>query len=420
MRRRTLAVAAVLLLAGCPRPAPFGPVTGMPAVRVGIVVDQPTADLSATGQYRVLGADGAIVAVVDAGVTWHVQPGDDPGRLRLVRPDRQEPLDLAAPVTVRPDQPTALVVIGGRRYRGDATIARGSTGVTVTNRVPLEWYVASVTTAELGLRAPEARQAVMAQAVAARTFALHYRGRREALGFDLYATVADQVYPGADSEQPEVTEATRDTYGQYLSWRGLPIEAVFHSTCGWSTEAADQVFRNGPRLPYLRAVSDRFGPGPHDYYCAASPNFRWTEEWDQAAINAVLARTLPAVLGSPAAPGAAAVPGRVTDLTIARTTPSGRVAELVVTTTSGTYTVASYQVRDVLRPAGDGQLRSTLFQLRVEKQGGEVTKVVAAGAGAGHGVGMCQWGAIGRARAGQGYAEILATYYPGTRLERLY
>jgi len=415
VRRRALAVAAALLATGCPRPSPFGPVQGMPVVRVGIVVDQASGEFSATGQYRVLGADGAIVAVVDAGTTWRVEPGDDPGSLRFTRPDRPEPLQLAAPVTVHPDQPTDLVVIGGRRYRGEATVARGSTGITIVNRVPLEWYVASVTTAELGMRAPEVRQAVMAQTVATRTFVLHFRGRREALGFDVYPTVADQVYPGADAEKPEVTAATRDTYGQVLLWNGQPIEAVYHSACGWSTEAADQVFRNGPALPYLRAVSDRFGPGPRDYYCSAAPSFRWNETWDGAALNAVLARTLPAALGA-----AAAGLGRVTDLSITKTTPTGRVAELVVTTTSGTYTVASYQVRDVLRPAPDRQLSSTLFQLHVEKEGGEVTKVVAAGAGAGHGVGMCQWGAVGRARAGQGYAQILATYYPGTRLERLY
>ncbi|OYV68002.1 MAG: hypothetical protein B7Z72_08855, partial [Gemmatimonadetes bacterium 21-71-4] len=360
-------------------------------------------------------ADGGILAVVDPGVTWQVQPGDGPDQLQLVRPDRPQPDIVAGPVTVRPSRPADLVVIGGTRYRGEAVVLRGSTGVTIVNRVPLEWYVRAVTAAELGMRAPEVRQAVMAQAVASRTFAMHYLGRRQALGFDLYATVADQVYPGADAERPEVTAAARATAGQIVTWRGQPIEALFHSTCGWSTEASDLVFRNGPKLPYLRAVSDRFGPGKNDYYCAASPYFRWTEQWDATTLSAILARTLPAALGA-----AAADVGRVTDLRITSTTPTGRVAVLAVTTTGGTFTVPSYQVRDVLRPAPDRQLLSTLFQLYVQRQGGELVKVTAAGAGSGHGVGMCQWGAVGRARAGQGYARILATYYPGTRLERRY
>jgi stage II sporulation protein D len=74
----------------------------------------------------------------------------------------------------------------------------------------------------------------------------------------------------------------------------------------------------------------------------------------------------------------------------------------------------------VLRPEADRTLSSTAFQLTVTKANGEVTRVVAAGAGSGHAVGMCQWGAIGRARAGQEYRAILSTYFPGTKIERLY
>lgn len=412
--KRLLAAAVVLLAAGCAPRGALAPVRGQPVVRVGIVVDQPSGDVSATGQFRLADPDGNILGVVDPGVVWRVQPGDGE-RLTLIRPDRTQPMTVQQPVTVTLESPGDLVVIGGKRYRGDAVLLRGSTGVTIVNRVPLEWYTQSVTAVELGVNDPAARDAVRAQAVASRTYALHFRAHREALGFDLYATVADQVYPGVDGEKPYVTEATRETLGQVVTWHGAPIEALFHSACGYSTEAADQVFRNGESAPYLRAVSDRFGSGDHDFYCSAAPNFRWREEWDGATLNAVLARTLPAALGA-----AASNVGRVTDLRVTRTMPSGRVAELVVTTTAGDLTVPSYHVRDVLRPSPDRYLLSNLFQLYVQKQGGELVKVVAAGAGSGHGVGMCQWGAVGRARAGQDYQRILATYYPGTRLERLY
>jgi len=406
--------AAALLLAACAPRGALVPVRGEPVVRVGIVVDQPTGDVSSTGQFRVVGPDGDILGVVDPGVVWHVQPADGQ-RLTLVRPDRPEPMTVQQPVAVTLENPSDLVVIGGRRYRGDAVLLRGSTGVTIVNRVPLEAYTQSVTAVELGVADPQARDAVRAQAVASRTYALHFRGHREALGFDLYATVADQVYPGVEGEKPYVNQATRETQGQVVTWRGAPIEALFHSACGYSTEAADQVFRNGEAAPYLRAVSDRFGRGDHDFYCNAAPGFRWREEWDGATLNAILARSLPAALGA-----AATNVGRVTDLKVTKTMPSGRVAELVVTTTTGDLTVPSYHVRDVLRPASDRYLLSNLFQLYVQRQGGELVKVTAAGAGSGHGVGMCQWGAIGRARAGQDYQRILATYYPGTRLERLY
>jgi len=412
--RRALFAAVLLAAAGC-APRRLVPLPGAATLRVGIVVDQAAGEVSATGQFRVLGADGGILAVVDGGVAWRVEPGDAPDRLTLVRPDRPQPDVVAQPVTVRPERAEDLVLIGGRPYRGEAVVLRGSTGVTIVNRVPLEWYVQSVVAAELGMRGEDERSAVMAQAVASRTFALHSRGRREALGFDLFATVADQVYPGVTGEKDAVTAATQATAGQILTWHGAPIEAIYHSACGWSTEAADQVFRNGEVVPYLRAVSDRYGPGDSDYYCRGSPSFRWRQEWDAAALSAVLAQTLPAVLGQ-----TAANPGRVTNVEATKTSPSGRVAELVVTTTSGVYTVPGSRVRDVLRPAPDRALLSSLFQLYLQRQGGDLVKVVAAGAGAGHGVGMCQWGAVGRARAGQSYDRILTTYYPGTRLERVY
>jgi stage II sporulation protein D len=320
---------------------------------------------------------------------------------------------VAAPVTVRTERADDYVTIDGRRYRGEAVVQRGSTGITVVDRVQLELYLPSVVSQELGFRAPSDREAVMAQAVAARTYAMRFRGRRTALGFDVFPTDADQVYGGVDAELPEITDATRRTAGWIVTYRGEPIQALFHSTCGWSTEAANQVFQNREEVPYLRAVSDRFGGGRTDYYCAISPKFRWREEWDGAAINAVLSQTLAQSNGG-------ANLGRVTDLRVSKTTPTGRVAELVVTTTGGDIVVPLARVREVLRPAPDRQLLSTLFQLQVERQGGELVRVVAAGAGYGHGVGMCQFGAVGRARAGWDFRRILAAYYPGTKVERIY
>ena len=110
----------------------------------------------------------------------------------------------------------------------------------------------------------------------------------------------------------------------------------------------------------------------------------------------------------------------MTAVRVTQTTPMGRVKELVVETTSGSFTVPGYRVRDVLRPASDRQLRSNQFQLHEERRGNDLVKLVAAGAGAGHGVGMCQWGAVGRSRAGQRYDRILAAYYPGTQLQRMF
>jgi stage II sporulation protein D len=96
------------------------------------------------------------------------------------------------------------------------------------------------------------------------------------------------------------------------------------------------------------------------------------------------------------------------------------VAELVISTTSGTVRVDGPRIRRVLETTNGEILRSTLFQLTMSSQAGRISRLVADGSGAGHGVGMCQWGAVGRARAGQRYPEILAAYFQGTQLERFY
>jgi stage II sporulation protein D len=96
------------------------------------------------------------------------------------------------------------------------------------------------------------------------------------------------------------------------------------------------------------------------------------------------------------------------------------VAELRVVFAHGDVRIAGPDVRTVLRPAADRLLTSAAFRLFVTRDGSVVARLVAQGSGAGHGVGLCQWGAIGRAQAGQHYRDILATYFPGTTVGRLY
>jgi len=383
-----------------------------PAIRVGIVVDRDSAIVSASGPYKMLGADGSLVATMAASspLVIRINPSQ-PSRLLVRRPGGSENGGGLAPLRIVPDESSDLVSIGGRPYRGEAYAIRGTAGVTVVNHVALESYLLSVVALELGFRSAADRQAVMAQAVAARTYAVRYRGRREALGFDVFPTDADQVYGGTTAELPEVTQAVRDTEGQILTWQGQPIEALFHSTCGWSTEDSREIFQNRADAPYLRAVSDRTGDGPRDFYCSISPRFRWREEWDAAQLQAAARRALG---------GSGNGSTRVTDVRAARTTPTGRISQLLLVTTDGQVALNPTRIREVLRTSTGAPLNSSMFQLHVERDGENVTRVVAAGAGYGHGVGMCQYGAAGRSRAGFGYGDILRTYYHGTTLERIY
>ena len=218
------------------------------------------------------------------------------------------------------------------------------------------------------------------------------------------------------------TRATRSTsasrsrvlkFGQVLTYDGDVIDAYFHSTCGFSTAGVEEAFATARARPYLRPISDDRGGG--HYYCDISPRFRWHEEWDESKLRTILSRTLSAYT-----PISGDELQRITDVTVSRTTKSGRVGELRIVFERGDVRIPGPDVRAVLRPDVDRVLSSDAFQLTVTKVDGQVARLVAAGAGSGHGVGMCQWGAIGRARAGQDYHEILNTYFPGTKIERLY
>src|SRR5690606_14381439 len=145
--------------------------------------------------------------------------------------------------------------IAGQPYRGTATVRTPRPGrVTVVNEVDMEQYLLGVVPYEIGRVGPELLEASKAQAVAARTYAYRYLGRRASLGFDVFATVEDQVYGGAEGEHPPVSEAVLATAGEILTYRGEPIEAFYHSTCAGQTAAIEEVWPQEAPRPYLISV----------------------------------------------------------------------------------------------------------------------------------------------------------------------
>ncbi len=379
-------------------------------MRIGLAVGRDSIALGGDGELLLTDqARGAPVGTVPAGRRWWVVP--DTGGLRLVRADGTTSLRLGRIVAVNLSE-GRFVMVAGRRYRGRVAVSRDAVGLTAVNEVATESYLAGVIGHELGPRRAEEREALVAQAVVSRTYALRNRGRWSALGFDAHADVRDQVYTGVSGETPAVWEALRRSAGQVVRYRGDIIDAFYHSTCGFRTASAADAFRTVRDRPYLRSVSDAAGGGR--YYCEQSPRFRWREEWDGPALRAILSRTL-----APYADFSAGGMPPVRNVEVAQLTSSGRVRELRIAFARGDVRVPGHAVRDVLR-SPERPLWSAAFQVHVTRTGNDVTKLVVTGAGSGHGVGLCQWGAIGRARAGQDHRRILETYYPGTRVDRIY
>jgi stage II sporulation protein D len=221
------------------------------------------------------------------------------------------------------------------------------------------------------------------------------------------------VYRGVTRTDPVADGAIQRTRGAILLADANLVEGYYSSTCGGHTSRIDAVWSK-PFEPYLHGVRDALDA--RGTFCAHSPHFRWTEAWSGAEMESLLASTLPAELGLPADQPI----GRLVDLRTAGRSASGRVEVLEVETSERVYVVRGDRIRWVLRRRGGSILRSILLNLEVERQGDRIVRVIARGGGNGHGVGMCQNGALEMARRGYDRAAILEHYFPGTTLRRLY
>jgi stage II sporulation protein D len=370
---------------------------------VALVVATPT--ISATTEFGWRDNGTTLVARGRRGESWKLER--QRGRVRAVRPDggaTDWSSNLVASVSA-----DGFMTVNGARYRGQIVVVPQGDSLAVINRVPLEEYLRSVVAVEMGPRIARDSSALQAQAVAARSYAVVRMGNRER-GFDVYSSVLDQAYRGLDVENSAATAAVDRTRGLVLFHDGRVADAVYSSTCGGSSAEASEVWGNRTS-PYLQRVSDRIGDTDR-FYCDIAPRFRWMQEMSYSELNTNLAQYLARYASVPAGG-----PGRARQLFIADTTPSGRVGTLMLETERGSYALRGNDIRFVMRTAGGAILNSTYFSVESKQaDGGLAGGVVFRGRGHGHGIGMCQWGAIGRSRAGQSFRTILATYYPGTSL----
>ena len=397
-------------MAGGPTPTSIG---AEPLVRIGLATGQPDARFAAaSGTWRIFEkAADETIAVAAAGEAWgvHVRA---PGDLRVIDPRGWLSEAHARPIRVEPVAGEgATLRIGDRLYAGALEVLEGAGGLTTVNELPLETYLRGVLAREMG-GAEHAPEALAAQAIAARTYALRRLGSRATLGFDLFGDVQDQVYGGTGDVRPVSDAAVERTRGRALLAGEALVEAYYHSTCGGVTAAVTEAFPQ-PALPYLVSVDD--GDGRGGYHCARSRWFRWRTAYDRAQLEGLLARNLGRFVTLPSTG-----PGSLLDLEVAEASDGGRALALHVETSTGRFQIARNDIRWLFADGESPGLRSTLFLLRKERARGFVDRVTLTGGGWGHGVGMCQMGALGRASAGASHEEILAHYYQGTRLARLY
>lgn len=277
-----------------------------------------------------------------------------------------------------------FVWIGDRWYRGRTRVLPTSQGLTAINYVDLEKYLYSVLGGEVYATWPQ--EALKAQAVAARTYALYQRQTRGNSVFDLGDTIAWQVYRGLESEASSLYSAVDSTAGQVLTHNGKLILAAFHSSSGGHTENVENVWSNS--LPYLRGVPD---------YDGNTPEAQWVKNFSRDELS----RRISGV-------------GNVVSMVPERVSPFGRIITMKVIGDGGTRVISGPALRKAL------ELRSTWFTVSSDSANKSLPSTFRIeGRGYGHGLGMSQWGAYSMANQGANYQQIVLHYYRGATLAKI-
>jgi stage II sporulation protein D len=326
------------------------------------------------------------VLLIETGGAVRVRGGGASGGVTRLEPAGEGLLANGRPVgRVWRLEAKGLPSAGELRVRGALEVRRAPRGLWVVNHVGLEDYVAGTLGRELypGWEV----ETLKAQAIVTRSYALHQMGRRSGHAFDVSGDTSGQVYGGVDAETPAARAAAAATRGEYLAYRGEPILAVYHSASGGQTASAEEVW--GRPLPYLVSVPVEAEEDSPDTY------------WRASASGTTLGRAL-ASLGIRVGP--------VRELRVVERSRSGRALQVQVSGADGSRKLEARALRTAL---GETVIRSTLFEIRTAGD-----RFVFVGSGHGHGVGMSQWGGQAMARRGVGYRQILATFYPGTKLQR--
>jgi len=288
------------------------------------------------------------------------------------------------PVRFRPHG--AFLSVNGKQYRGVIELRKKKgASLLVINEVDLEEYLLGVVAAEIP--ADWEMEALKAQAVASRTYAVYQMQNAGRRTYHILATVDSQMYLGKRGERPRATQAVEATRGMVITYRGEVVPAFYHASCGGHTE--DALVLWGIDEPYLKGV---------DCDCQ---NISKYGLWEKRVTTTDIIRAL-------RREGYRL--GEIGSVEIGSLTAAGRVTSVLFRHAGGTTSVPAETIRATL---GYSSLPSIFFEPELIDR-----EVVLSGRGLGHGVGLCQWGAKEMARRGADFQAILAYYYPGTVLVR--
>ncbi|HKQ35217.1 MAG TPA: SpoIID/LytB domain-containing protein [Nitrospiraceae bacterium] len=365
------------------------------SIRVLLSGEVPRLDIRADGPLWVTDAKGRDQALrasvqVEAAGAWFLLNGVRMQTEQLTLHGGEQGLTLTFPRFAR--KPTNGTAVSSDdsgteiSVSGLVHLVRKGKGFLVINRVDIEEYVKGVVPAEVS--STWHTEMLKAQAVAARTYALYQQMLSATREYDVVATVQDQVYRGKQGVDAGILRAVEDTRGLVVTYQDAPIYAAFSSTAAGLTEDAVNVWSK--EYPYLKGVECPFD--------LMSPYYQWKSSFKIDTLEQNLRQQ-----GFPV--------GTIATITPLSFSRGGRVAKLRVLHSGGELVLRGEELR---KAVGYTIIPSTQFA--IESIGRDV---VLSGFGAGHAVGMCQWGAKELAELGYPFSTILRYYYPGTELQNM-
>jgi stage II sporulation protein D len=282
----------------------------------------------------------------------------------------------------------ASIIIDGRRFRGLVDIVRGEDlSLLAVNHVDIEEYLCGALHHEVPYFWPY--ETLRAQAIASRTFALYQNRVNKDEDYDLTSTHFSQVYGGATGERRRTNRAVIQTYGEILTYNGEIFPAYFHSTCGGHTQDASRFWKID--IPPLKGIECN--------HCRLSPHYKWDRRVSLSEIQERLNK------------GGLEI-GRIKSIEVSGYDESGRTINLKIYHAKGETVISSYRFRILIGPT---LIRSTNFILDVDSE-----EAYFDGKGWGHGVGMCQWGALFLSLKRHKTEEILKFYYPQSEIKNIW
>lgn len=308
-------------------------------------------------------------------------------------------ISLVSPVSIKSHNPVFLKIKGlqARSYFTPLYVRSTGKQLIVTCRLPLEEYAAGVIRGEM----PEGRgDALLAQAVVARSYAIKNIQKHKNEGYDFCDCTHCQVYRGAVSSDSPFHSAALATRGLVLMYNGIPVEGLYHSTCGGYTCNPEDVY--GAEEPGITGIKDSTG-GEKKSLCAHSPHFKWKYKIKGKELQKVLCKE-----------SAYSSLRNIENVKIEKKDYSGRVLMLAIEEKERRFLISGYDFWQIMGSrVGWGKFKSSLFT--VQKEG---ENYIFDGRGLGHGLGMCQWGAMRMAEKGYDFKEILKHYFPEAEVGR--